>query len=1697
MHNWKHLQRSRTAKLVTRLLCGVLAAVFPTSSALAVSSVTLDSAAPPAYSETASAADFATDSTVVGRNGTVRDTIVHVNEVNFPDPAFREYILELTGGSEILTHSNLDQLTAIRCPNRGITSLEGIQLLPNVFVIEADNNNLTELDLSSNPLITSVCVQSNKDLSSLNLNGCGNLTSLNICDTSVSAIDLSIIPGLTDFEFGQSPIGAIDISGTPNLQKLIYYGGSISQLDLSSLARLQQLLVSSAPVKSVDLTRNSDLESIVLRDLDLTTIQVSDNSNCTVLEAPQNQLISVHGCSSASYATLDFSNQRPCTIRVASPYGSYDLSELDPDFAKGIVTNLSRGKINGSVLSGVAPGDTVTYTYSDGGVSLNATLNVTEGNSWTEPLIIEGWTESETPNAPSARAAYGTPVYTYASEQSEIFAGTIPTTAGTWICRAEVPGTAEYGPLTTQETFSISTQAAEIPIPQNLTALYRESISRVALPAGFSWVRPSELVGDVGVQMHAATYKKNATSPAVSVKIPVTVTPRPGSDCTISPVTNEYEAHNIRITLGTYTLKEGTDYTLSYVTSGNTATITISFIGNFTGNVTRSFTFTHTNAWVVTPSIANWTAGETASLPQGAAKYGTVEFAYLVNGTYQSQEPTEPGIYTMRASVEATDSYTALSQDITFRIYRGTAPTVAALDAIYGDLLSSVQLPDSFTWLQPNQTVGNAGVNRFSAVYTPQSTNSEYAGGEVSVSVHVAPRDGSVCTISPIGNEYESRHIVIKDGNTMLTAGKDYTVSYSVDGNVAAVTIRFIGNYTGTVTRTFRCQNQNEWIEQPSISSWVAGGTPSVPSAGAMYGTVQFSYETTDGVKLNSVPSGAGQYILIATVPASGDYTALTAEVPFTVYAALAPDVADLTAVYGDTLDDVILPDGFAWTQYDTLVGSVGTHSFPAEYVPTADAKSKYMGGLVILNVVVKPKNGADLDISPVTNQSDARHIVIRDGSTVLAKGTDYKVYSRVEGNKVTVTIQFIGNYTGTVVRTFTLGTTNSWTIPPTIADWSVGETPSQPIAEAKYGRVHFIYIVNGHEQLTPPSDAGEYEVRAEVPATVYYPEISETVSFRIYEAVAPSVSDLTAVYGDTLSNISLPSGFSWIAKDTRVGNVGNRQFEAAYTSDSDEYEGGTVQLTVTVTPRNGNECTISPVTNSSEARNISITYDGQVLEKGVDYTVTSTVDGGKVIVNIRFEGNFEGTASRTFTLHGSNEWLVPLSMPDWTYGQSPSMPYAEAKYGVPRYSYLVDGAWTSVRPRTPGIYTVRAVVPATAYYSEISSEVQFTIRAAQIPDVGTLQAVYGNTLSMVELPKGFVWNDPWQSVGSVGIHHFAAMYTPEGTEFKMQTTITIRILPKDGSLCNISPVTNAVQASHIIITNGKIALREGIDYIVTKSAHDGEVTVTIRFIGNYAGTVVRVYREESESVSASPESGMNTTVPVPMPTLPAVPSIPAEASGTVPTGMPTPAADIPTSNPETPAPGTTPPVPVNTAVPGTTPAKPTASSTPMPDSAPTALPEIVVRQDIELSIIDDQGNNTLLGTALIATWEGTTASEVLGMLDFDGAEYTGGQLRLVALDMDGVVMEPSDTITTDSKVQLVRALDGATLCEIVIVVLGDTTNTGTISLTQVVRMAQAFVGNIHLTGADLLAATFTGGKEVTLTDVVQEAALFRWEMMS
>ena len=259
---------------------------------------------------------------------------------------------------------------------------------------------------------------------------------------------------------------------------------------------------------------------------------------------------------------------------------------------------------------------------------------------------------------------------------------------------------------------------------------------------------------------------------------------------------------------------------------------------------------------------------------------------------------------------------------------------------------------------------------------------------------------------------------------------------------------------------------------------------------------------------------------------------------------------------------------------------------------------------------------------------------------------------------------------------------TNEFTQPLAITDWTYGETANTPTATAKYGTIKYTYSTAADGTYTEevPTNAGTYYVKATVEETADYSGLeSNAVEFIILpKTINTAITQLTAPVKNEVPQTEM---------------------------ETDEYT-ATVVWSPEVTDKFGYDTvytatiTITPKTN--------YTVKG-IAENGY------TVSGAETVTN---EAN-SATVTAVYSATGSydtvdtNEFTKPLEIVGWTYGDTPNVPTATAKYGTIKYTYsnTADGEYSEIVPTDAGTYYVKATVEETDKYTGLESDaVEFVI---------------------------------------------------------------------------------------------------------------------------------------------------------------------------------------------------------------------------------------------------------------------------------------------------------------------------------------------------------------------------------------------------
>ncbi len=228
-------------------------------------------------------------------------------------------------------------------------------------------------------------------------------------------------------------------------------------------------------------------------------------------------------------------------------------------------------------------------------------------------------------------------------------------------------------------------------------------------------------------------------------------------------------------------LIEGTDYEVSFsddTTNVGEVTVTVTGIGNYTGEVTRTYNITPATVTVTVKAedsgkVYGTTDPELTATVTGLNEDDTVE--YSVTRT----EGEDVGSYEIKATGEETQgNYTVVYESGTFTI---TAQTI------------------------------NPGTD-------PENPDSAYNGVQI----------GTLDDVVYNGTSQQQKPTVTDKEGTALIEGTDYEVSFSDDTtNVGEVTVTVtgIGNYTGEVTRTYNI-TKRDVILTASSAEKVYDGTP-------------------------------------------------------------------------------------------------------------------------------------------------------------------------------------------------------------------------------------------------------------------------------------------------------------------------------------------------------------------------------------------------------------------------------------------------------------------------------------------------------------------------------------------------------------------------------------------------------------------------------------------------------------------------------------------------------------------------------------------------------------------------------------------------------------------------------------------------------------------------------------------------------
>ena len=389
------------------------------------------------------------------------------------------------------------------------------------------------------------------------------------------------------------------------------------------------------------------------------------------------------------------------------------------------------------------------------------------------------------------------------------------------------------------------------------------------------------------------------------------------------------------------------------------------------------------------------------------------------------------------------------------------------------------------------------------------------------------------------------------------------------------------------------------------------------------------------------------------------------------------------------------------------------------------------------------------------------------------------------------------------------------------MGDYVYGETPSTPSLTdwTGDGSVTYYYTTtnfnsNGAKWKNIQADtlnAGTYYMYAELGETENYGSFTTAcVEFRVLRAMPTYTkpTGLTAIYGQTLADVTLPNGWSWMNSSESVGNASTaaKKFKAKFTpADITNYNTvEDIELEVTVNKANQAPLTIQGADGVVYGQTLALTTTGGSGSGAVTYRIDTAHSTGEATID-------PNTGVLTPVKVGSVS-VIATKAGDNDYNDITSAPFV----------LMIKSAPPTGKPKYTKITTGGKTLKDAALTTEGS-----TLN----PNDGKLEWVddKGNVLpdsTRVEANKTYKWR-----------------FTPTNTNYTILTG-EIELYHKSsgggGSSSGYSYYTIKATAGTggSISPSGNVSVREGRDQTFTITPDKGYAVANVKIDGKSIGAV-------------------------------------------------------------------------------------------------------------------------------------------------------------------------------------------------------------------------------------------------------------------
>ena len=221
-------------------------------------------------------------------------TDVDINEVNFPDTFFRNYVLQWLDYNHDgkLQRSEATSIAGFDggFNEKGITSLKGIEYFTEILTLSATYNQFTELDLSKNTKLQKLNLEGNHNLTSLDLSANTELLEIHCPMCGLTALDISALTKLTLLCCSYNQISSLNVNQNTALVDLDFTNNTVNNIDLSQNSEIEFLNCGSNQLTSLNLSNNSKLRQVNCQDNQIGELNFSNKPDLVGVNCYDNQI---------------------------------------------------------------------------------------------------------------------------------------------------------------------------------------------------------------------------------------------------------------------------------------------------------------------------------------------------------------------------------------------------------------------------------------------------------------------------------------------------------------------------------------------------------------------------------------------------------------------------------------------------------------------------------------------------------------------------------------------------------------------------------------------------------------------------------------------------------------------------------------------------------------------------------------------------------------------------------------------------------------------------------------------------------------------------------------------------------------------------------------------------------------------------------------------------------------------------------------------------------------------------------------------------------------------------------------------------------------------------------------------------------------------------------------------------------------